>query len=68
VRKLCSDRRDQEDRERIRGLEVRDESNVKVPADTATREDDTKWPQRNKDGRQELEIRMGNEHVSFEVQ
>jgi hypothetical protein len=31
------------------------------------REDDTKWPQKNKDGRQELEIRMGNEHISFEV-
>ena len=31
------------------------------------REDDTKWPEKNKDGRQELEIRMGNEHISFEV-
>ena len=31
------------------------------------REDDTKWPQKNKDGRQELEIRMGSEHISFEV-
>lgn len=31
------------------------------------REDDTKWPQKNKDGRQELEIRMGGEHISFEV-
>lgn len=31
------------------------------------REDDTKWPPRNKDGRQELEIRLGNEHISFEV-
>lgn len=31
------------------------------------REDDTKWPQKNKDGRQELEIRLGNEHISFEV-
>lgn len=31
------------------------------------REDDTKWPQKNKDGRQELEIRIGNEHISFEV-
>jgi hypothetical protein len=34
---------------------------------TAPREDDTKWPQKNKDGRQELEIRLGNEHISFEV-
>lgn len=32
-----------------------------------TREDDTKWPQKNKDGRQELEIRLGSEHISFEV-
>lgn len=32
-----------------------------------SREDDTKWPQKNKDGRQELEIRLGNEHISFEV-
>ncbi|PIB02499.1 Protein mago nashi [Cercospora beticola] len=31
------------------------------------KEDDTKWPQKNKDGRQELEIRMGGEHISFEV-
>ena len=31
------------------------------------REDDAKWPKRNKDGRQELEIRMGNEHIAFDV-
>lgn len=31
------------------------------------REDDSKWPQKNKDGRQELEIRLGNDHISFEV-
>lgn len=34
---------------------------------TWPREDDSKWPQKNKDGRQELEIRLGNEHISFEV-
>lgn len=34
---------------------------------TLLREDDSKWPQKNKDGRQELEIRFGNEHISFEV-
>lgn len=34
---------------------------------TQFREDDTKWPQKNKDGRQELEIRLGSEHISFEV-
>ena len=31
------------------------------------KEDDSKWPQKNKDGRQELEIRVGNEHILFEV-
>lgn len=31
------------------------------------KEDDAKWPQKNKDGRQELEIRLGNDHISFEV-
>lgn len=31
------------------------------------REDDTKWPQKNKDGRQELEIRLGSSHISFET-
>lgn len=34
---------------------------------TPPREDDSKWPQKNKDGRQELEIRLGSEHISFEV-
>ncbi|PNY24789.1 Protein mago nashi [Tolypocladium capitatum] len=31
------------------------------------KEDDSKWPQKNKDGRQELEIRVGNDHISFET-
>ena len=31
------------------------------------KEDDSKWPQKNKDGKQELEIRLGNDHISFEV-
>lgn len=31
------------------------------------REDDGKWPKKNKDGRQELEIKIGTEHISFEV-
>lgn len=37
------------------------------PVADADREDDSKWPEKNKDGRQELEIRLGNEHISFEV-
>lgn len=39
----------------------------RTPSLTPSREDDSKWPQKNKDGRQELEIRIGNEHISFEV-
>ncbi|KAJ9609422.1 Protein mago nashi [Cladophialophora chaetospira] len=31
------------------------------------KEDDSRWPQKNKDGRQELEIRLGNEHIQFET-
>lgn len=31
------------------------------------REDDTTWPKRNAMGRQELEIRLGKEHISFET-
>lgn len=31
------------------------------------KEDDGKWPKKNKDGRQELEIKMGSEHISFET-
>ncbi|KAM4066989.1 mago nashi protein [Hirsutella rhossiliensis] len=38
-----------------------------VKTSEIVKEDDSKWPQKNKDGRQELEIRMGNEHISFET-
>lgn len=31
------------------------------------KEDDSRWPQKNKDGRQELEIRVGSDHIQFEV-
>lgn len=31
------------------------------------REDDAKWPKKNSTGRQELEVRLGKEHISFEV-
>ena len=34
---------------------------------TRHREDDKNWPQKNKDGRQELEIKIGGEHINFEV-
>lgn len=31
------------------------------------KEDDTQWPKKNVVGKQELEIRLGNEHIAFEV-
>lgn len=31
------------------------------------KEDDSKWPPRNSFGRQELEVRLGDEHISFET-
>ncbi|KAG0175027.1 Protein mago nashi 2 [Apophysomyces sp. BC1034] len=31
------------------------------------KEDDTQWPPKNVVGSQELEVRMGNEHISFET-
>ncbi|PHH80840.1 hypothetical protein CDD80_6399 [Ophiocordyceps camponoti-rufipedis] len=38
-----------------------------IRASEIIKEDDSKWPQKNKDGRQELEIRMGTDHISFET-
>lgn len=32
-----------------------------------TKEDDATWPKKNIVGKQELEIRVDNEHISFEV-
>lgn len=31
------------------------------------REDDSNWPKKNIVGKQELEIRVGGDHISFEV-
>jgi hypothetical protein len=31
------------------------------------REDDTNWPKKNIVGKQELEIRVGNDHIAFET-
>ena len=69
MRKLPHDRRNQENDHGKRDYEVCYTINRAdiVSLLTFSREDDTKWPQKNKDGRQELEIRMGNEHISFEV-
>lgn len=46
---------------------VIDEIKHIVKSSEIMKEDDAKWPQKNKDGRQELEIHMGNDHISFEV-
>lgn len=46
---------------------VVDEIRRIVKSSEIMKEDDAKWPQKNKDGRQELEIRLGNDHISFEV-
>jgi hypothetical protein len=40
---------------------------VITDAPTDVREDDARWPKKNVVGRQELEIRLGKEHISFEV-
>ncbi|KAI0432495.1 Mago nashi protein [Xylaria sp. FL1042] len=46
---------------------VIDEIRRIVKSSEIMKEDDKRWPEKNKDGRQELEIRMGNEHISFET-
>lgn len=70
VRQLCHSRRDQahhyvERDHQVSGAVTR--QGVQMASNTRDREDDSKWPQKNKDGRQELEIRLGNDHISFEV-
>ncbi|KAH8649946.1 mago nashi protein [Xylariales sp. PMI_506] len=50
----------------VSGLVI-DEIRRIVKASEIMKEDDAKWPQKNKDGRQELEIRWGSEHISFET-
>lgn len=69
VCKLPDDQRDQANHQRKRDHEVRLPLLFRTPPDAKrqNREDDTNWPHRNKDGRQELEIRLGNEHISFET-
>ncbi|TPX11597.1 uncharacterized protein E0L32_007808 [Thyridium curvatum] len=46
---------------------VIDEIRRIVKSSEIMKEDDGKWPQKNKDGRQELEIKIGNDHISFET-
>jgi len=70
VRQQSHDQGDQAHHQRFGDHEVRPSSLVLLKAlltARENREDDGKWPQKNKDGRQELEIRMGNEHISFET-
>lgn len=59
--------RDQTYNQGKRDHEVRSCPQPEVRQLNDSREDDSKWPEKNKDGRQELEIRLGNEHISFEV-
>ena len=70
MRQLASHLRDKTDDQGKRNYEV----NLGViifkpwaPLTLRLREDDSKWPEKNKDGRQELEIRLGNDHIFFEV-
>lgn len=49
------------------GIDTAGGSNQTPATGGRCREDDNKWPPKNKDGRQELEIQLGNEHISFEV-
>lgn len=60
-------RGDQANHQNKRNHEVSDSRRVASQWAYNSREDDSKWPQKNKDGRQELEIRLGSEHISFEV-
>ncbi|CAN8101710.1 unnamed protein product [Discula destructiva] len=46
---------------------VIDEIRRIIKSSEILKEDDGKWPQKNKDGRQELEIKIGGEHISFET-
>ncbi|KAI9899532.1 hypothetical protein N3K66_005993 [Trichothecium roseum] len=46
---------------------VIDEIKRVIKASEIFKEDDAKWPQKNKDGRQELEIRLGNDLITFET-
>lgn len=45
--------------------QVMDEFRRIVMDSEVTKEDDRKWPRPDAVGRQELEIKMGNEHISF---
>ncbi|KAK3352928.1 Mago nashi protein-domain-containing protein [Lasiosphaeria hispida] len=46
---------------------VIDEIKRIIKSSEIMKEDDGKWPTKNKDGKQELEIRLGNDHISFET-
>ncbi|KAK0743422.1 Mago nashi protein [Schizothecium vesticola] len=46
---------------------VVDEIKRIIKSSEIMKEDDAKWPTKNKDGKQELEIRLGSEHISFET-
>ena len=63
------DRRTQADRQGERNHKVSSSSGRvgQMALMQEYREDDSQWPRKNIVGKQELEIRLGNEHISFEV-
>ena len=46
---------------------VVDEIKRIIKTSEVMKEDDSKWPRENKEGKQELEIQMGQDHISFVV-
>lgn len=49
-------------------MEIWTGRDIEENADNITsREDDVSWPKKNIVGRQELEVRVDKEHISFEV-
>lgn len=40
---------------------------ARVNVNTILREDDTNWPKKNIVGKQEIEIRIGSDHIAFEA-
>lgn len=46
---------------------VIDEIKRIIKTSEVMKEDDSKWPRESKEGKQELEIQMGQDHISFVV-
>merc|ERR1711939_1127484 len=48
-------------------LRYANNSNYRQDSLIRKEEDDSKWPQKNIVGKQELEIKLGNDHISFQT-